>query len=110
MRGQHYLVLGPKSGNSNEAVGQKSIAALQRDVAQRKHLAPWTYITKTDVSTRLKKLKYSGITKALSDNAHILTLEPWNDNQLLIRLEHILELNEDENLSKDVTVDLTVII
>ncbi|KAJ8951631.1 hypothetical protein NQ318_012301 [Aromia moschata] len=45
----------------------------------------------------------------LPENVHLLTLENWNasTNQILIRLEHILEKNEDPNLSKEETVDLS---
>lgn len=39
----------------------------------------------------------------------ILTLEPWIGMNLLVRLEHVLEKNEDPQLSKPVTVDLQVI-
>lgn len=103
VRGRHFLVLGPTSGN-----GEKSLAAIERDVAQRKLLPPWTFITNQDVSNTLKNLKYSNLKTPLPDNVQLLTLEPWTDNTVLVRLEHILEKNEDENLSQKVTVDLSV--
>ncbi|XP_968354.2 lysosomal alpha-mannosidase [Tribolium castaneum] len=101
VRGKHFLVLGPVSGN-----GEKSLAAIERDVAQRKLLPPWVFITNQDVSGS-KNLEYSSLKRPLPDNVQLLTLEPWSDGTLLVRLEHVLEKNEDENLSKEVTVDLS---
>ncbi|XP_008200174.3 lysosomal alpha-mannosidase [Tribolium castaneum] len=101
-RGRHYIVLGPTSGN-----GVKSLAAIQRDVAQRKLLPPWAFVTNQEVSQRLKNTQFSSLKVPLSENVQILTLEPWNNSTILLRLEHILERNEDENLSQEVTVDLS---
>lgn len=42
----------------------------------------------------------------LPDNVHILTLEPWKEDSYILRLEHILENNEDETLSQAVTANL----
>lgn len=39
----------------------------------------------------------------MPQNVHLLTLEPWKDNSVLIRFEHILESNEDPQYSKSVT-------
>jgi lysosomal alpha-mannosidase len=87
--------------------GEKSLAAIERDVAQRKVLLPWVFITDQDVSERLQNLQFSNLNRPLDDNVQILTLEPWKDDTLLLRLEHVLEKNEDENLSKETTVDLS---
>lgn len=35
-----------------------------------------------------------------------MTMEPWRENSYLLRFEHILEQNEDENYSRPVTFDL----
>lgn len=37
-----------------------------------------------------------------------MTFEAWKDETYIIRLEHILEKDEDSTLSADVVVDLTV--
>lgn len=39
----------------------------------------------------------------MPQNVHLLTLEPWKDNSILIRFEHILETNEDPEYSKPVS-------
>lgn len=38
----------------------------------------------------------------------ILTLEPWKGTHFLLRLEHILEENDDDSASTAVTVNLNV--
>jgi lysosomal alpha-mannosidase len=88
-------------------LGEKSLAAIERDIAQRKMLLPWVFITDQDVSGRLQNLQFSNMKTPLEGNVQILTLEPWKDGILLLRLEHVLEKDEDANLSKEVTVDLS---
>lgn len=52
-------------------------------------------------------IQYSGITLSLPQNVHLLTLEPWRDGTVLIRLEHILERLEDvRGYSEPVTFNL----
>ncbi|KAJ8872261.1 hypothetical protein PR048_025863 [Dryococelus australis] len=51
---------------------------------------------------------FSGLRTSLPDNVQLLTLEPWGKDSLLVRLEHILEKDEDELLSRNVTVNLKV--
>lgn len=50
----------------------------------------------------------SGLNKPLPSNINILTLEPWGDNTILLRLEHILEVTDDLKFSVPVTVNLNV--
>lgn len=105
-RGSHFVVF----GKANETTG-KSIAAQERDVAQRKLLSAWTFLAPTN-ETSLESYKskfameYSGLKKSLPDNVQILTLEPWVGFSFLLRLEHVLEKDEDKDLSKPVQVDL----
>ncbi|KAJ8939539.1 hypothetical protein NQ314_011106 [Rhamnusium bicolor] len=51
----------------------------------------------------------SFLNKELPENIDLLTIENWKDteNSVLIRLEHILEKDEDPELSKEVTVDIS---
>lgn len=44
---------------------------------------------------------------ALPANIYLMTYEPWRDNSFLLRFEHILEENEDPELSKAVSFNLT---
>ncbi|KAK4872843.1 hypothetical protein RN001_014872 [Aquatica leii] len=107
VRGSHYLVAGPYANNS----AKKSLAAQERDLAQRKLLQAWTFLSPTNGSTfeqyKTKHvMEYSGLKKPLPDNVHILTLEPWIGPNYLLRLEHYLEKTDDPILSKPVTIDL----
>jgi len=53
------------------------------------------------------KTTYSGLTASLPENVHLLTVEPWKDGTILVRLEHFLEQgDEPDGLSQDVTVNL----
>lgn len=99
-RGSFYVTV----GDITKGDGKKTMTAVEREIAQRKLLAPWIFFTTKDVPTKSK----SFLKKAFPENVHLLTLDKWDNNdKLLIRLEHILEENEDPNLSKPVTVDLT---
>ena len=48
------------------------------------------------------------MTNPLPANVHLLTLEQWADDEILLRLEHQFERNEDKAYSKPVTVSLKV--
>lgn len=43
---------------------------------------------------------------SLPKNIHLLTLEPWHENEILVRFEHILEKDEDPEYSKFVQFNL----
>jgi len=49
-------------------------------------------------------LQYSGLKESLPTNVNLLTVEPWKEGSLLLRLEHIMEANEDPVLSLPVEV------
>nr|CAD7590765.1 unnamed protein product [Timema genevievae] len=106
-RGKHYVI-----GGTIPPVGASpSLAALERDLAQRKLLSPWTFLSPADDFTFKQwastyKMEYSGLTNALPPNVQILTLEPWQGRSLLLRLEHTLEKTDDPLLSKPITVYL----
>ncbi|RWS16012.1 lysosomal alpha-mannosidase-like protein, partial [Dinothrombium tinctorium] len=43
---------------------------------------------------------FVGLNRKLPANIHLLTLEPWDDNRVLLRLEHFFEINEDPKYSR----------
>ncbi|XP_069699537.1 lysosomal alpha-mannosidase-like [Periplaneta americana] len=101
-RGRHYVMAGAIGGAS------PSLAAQEREVAQRKLLAPWLFFSPGgsgfDEWQSNFNMEYSGLKTSLPSNIQILTLEPWKEQTLLLRLEHILEENEDTELSKPADV------
>ncbi|XP_075216675.1 lysosomal alpha-mannosidase II isoform X3 [Lycorma delicatula] len=102
VRGTHYLTAG----------SVKNQNAYERLLAQQKLLDIWTFFTPTpsisfDEYKNTYNMEYSGLREALPQNVHILTLEPWRTGSILIRLEHIFEVNEDPVLSNPATVDLS---
>ncbi|UXI16369.1 Mite allergen Der p7 [Sarcoptes scabiei] len=44
--------------------------------------------------------------KSWPKNVHLLTLEQWSNEEILVRFEHIFQKDEDSNLSKPVRIDL----
>lgn len=42
----------------------------------------------------------------LPKNVHLLTLEPWTQNSILVRFEHIFAKDEDEKYSQPISFDL----
>lgn len=51
--------------------------------------------------------QHSSIGLSLPQNVYFMTFEPWKDGTFLIRFEHLLEKNEDPELSKAVRFNLT---
>ncbi len=43
---------------------------------------------------------------ALPQNIYLMSFEPWNTNEFLIRLEHLLDKFDDAELSQSVDLDL----
>ncbi|XP_049765840.1 lysosomal alpha-mannosidase-like [Schistocerca cancellata] len=103
-RGKHYLVVGPTTGSGN-----LSLVAQERLLAQEKLLSPWVFVTPLNISFdewTSYTTEFSGVFQNVPENVHILTLEPWKNNTVLLRLEHILENNEDPILSNATVVNL----
>lgn len=51
-------------------------------------------------------LQYSALSLSLPQNVNLMTLEPWKDNSILVRFEHILEATEDSEYSKPAMFNL----
>ena len=99
IRGQHYLLTSSISDG----------AKLHRNLSQQLFLQP--LITFSNLKTKEDYYEkyntfYSCLNASLPPNVHLLTLEQWKNNSILLRLEHYFQKNEDNNLSKPVTVHL----
>ncbi|XP_076239948.1 lysosomal alpha-mannosidase II [Calliopsis andreniformis] len=103
VRGSHYLV-GGSIKNLDEFVLKEKSLALQM------LLRPWTFITpittESNTENYVSTSQGSGLAKRLPPNVHILTLEPWKDGTILLRLEHIFEIGETEHLSKPTEINI----
>ena len=53
---------------------------------------------------------WSALNDSLPVNVHLLTLDQLSAKEFLIRVEHFLELNEDDTYSHPVTFDFTIFI
>jgi len=101
-RGSHYLILG-----SSQLDQSPTIQSTERFTQLEKHLPSWKFFSDaTDIDYDDWHLMYSNIfsmlTSSLPQNIHLLTFEPWHDNEILIRFEHILEKDEDPVFSQSV--------
>lgn len=103
VRGSHYIMGGSIKNLDELAIKEKTLAL-------QLLLRPWPFIISNESNfptyAQYAALQNIGLAKALPPNVHILTLEPWKEDSLLLRLEHIFEIDETENLSKPVTVDI----
>ena len=100
VRGNHFLFFKP----INES------AKLYRDLSQRLFMSPLITFSASNQSIEqyLKKYKsyYSGLKQDFPENIHLLTLEKWSQNEILVRLEHFYESQDKNDLSKPVEIDL----
>lgn len=90
-RGKHYLLIGPNVKQS--IVNERR---LQLEVL----LPHWKFFsTESIIEARsdVNKL-FSGLS-SLPDDINIMTLEPWSNNEILLRLENILEKTEGSNIA-----------
>lgn len=53
-------------------------------------------------------LQFSGLRRELPPSVHLLTLMPWDNGTVLLRLEHQFQRGESVNGSRPVTLDLLV--
>ena len=100
VRGKHYIYVKPIAESIQSAKG----------LAEELFLAPIVSFEKYDSTfkdySNTKVVTFSGLNKALPENVHLLTLENWKTNQVLLRLEHFYESSDSGSLSKAVTVSL----
>jgi len=100
VRGKHYLFFKPISESTKH----------YRDLSQKLFMEPIVSFAKynsTEADFLTKHVTtFSGLNENLPENVHLLTLENWKNNQILIRLEHFFESSDNDQLSKPVDVNL----
>ncbi|XP_002065049.4 lysosomal alpha-mannosidase isoform X2 [Drosophila willistoni] len=105
-RGKHHLFVG--LSKQREGV---SLKALERLVQLETLLPSWKLFSNAEplsVDEWRNSFTniYNGISVVLPKSLHLLTLEPWHDNQLLVRFEHIMEKGEDAYYAKAVQLNI----
>ncbi|XP_071568794.1 lysosomal alpha-mannosidase-like isoform X1 [Temnothorax nylanderi] len=104
-RGRHHLYGGKVKGVDEFVLKEKELAL-------KLALHPWILGTPVNSSNNLEDVHGvlnnfpSGLKKALPLNVHILTLEPWRDDTVLLRLEHLFEVGEAQKLSQPVEFNI----
>lgn len=97
VRGKHRLVV----ADIQESVRQ------MRMMSKSLHLRPVLSFRKRDLNPlgsrtyrSLSNSQFIGLNQKLPPNINLLTLEPWDKGRILMRLEHIFEVNEDSKYSR----------
>ncbi|XP_053666254.1 lysosomal alpha-mannosidase-like [Anopheles marshallii] len=100
-RGKHWVIFGAKRPVS------PTPEARERFLQNRVLLPNWIFFS--DVSEfkyedwqKQYTNIYTALSLSLPLNVHLLTFEPWQDNSILVRFEHLLEKGEDPLYSKPV--------
>ncbi|XP_063225355.1 lysosomal alpha-mannosidase-like [Bacillus rossius redtenbacheri] len=88
-RGRHVVVVG-------------NTATRGRLLSNQLLLAPLVFLSPGDGNP----VQVKGLKNSLPENVHLLTLEPWRNGTILLRVEHVMEKDEDSEMSQNVTVDL----
>ncbi|ETN65165.1 lysosomal alpha-mannosidase [Anopheles darlingi] len=101
-RGKHWILFGAKNTEASP-----TIEARERFLQNRVLLPNWLFFSDaSDFKYEDWQKQYTNIYSALSLslplNVHLLTFEPWQDNSILVRFEHLLEADEDPLYSKPV--------
>lgn len=99
-RGNHYVFLTP--------ITKENLIKERRRVFEH-HLAPQVFVSDAkhlNYETWLNlKNEYSGLKETLPDGLHLLTLEPWKGDALLLRFENYFEKADGDKT--DVEVDIS---
>ncbi|XP_016945443.3 lysosomal alpha-mannosidase isoform X1 [Drosophila suzukii] len=101
-RGKHHLFFGKST--DREGVSLKGIERLTQ---LEKLLPTWKFFSNMEAYSADEwqtsfTNSFTGISLVLPKPVHLLTLEPWHENQLLVRFEHIMENGEDASYSQPV--------
>ncbi|GAB6018760.1 hypothetical protein CHUAL_000429 [Chamberlinius hualienensis] len=101
VRGKHWVIV----SSTEKAAPLHRVAGLTASNPPLVFVSP--LITTIPDWVASFKTSYSGLTSPLPDNVNLLTVEPWKDGTILLRLEHFYELADDPNgLSNPATVNI----
>ncbi|XP_058798646.1 lysosomal alpha-mannosidase-like isoform X2 [Phymastichus coffea] len=102
-RGRHVLIAG-------SARGRDQLPLREKEQAGQLALRPWIFVTPVADSfeqwSQRHHMRGDGLVGAVPGNVRILTLEPWRDDQVLLRLEHLFERDESPKYSVPARLDI----
>ncbi|XP_071952735.1 lysosomal alpha-mannosidase-like [Antedon mediterranea] len=96
VRGKHFVQLAKPS----------DAGKMHRSLGEKLYMAPMVMFMPSAVANTAKKIKGSLLQHQIPENVHLLTLEKWGDDTVLLRLEHQYEKTDNADLSKNATVSL----
>lgn len=102
-RGRHYVIVDDiRTSVQKMRILSKSFANKPILVFEKKQQQD----SNSGGSDFYERTEFTGLNRKLPLNINLLTLERWDDNRALIRLEHIFEINEDPKYSRPRRVSL----
>ncbi|XP_057335979.1 lysosomal alpha-mannosidase-like [Microplitis mediator] len=109
--GYGLVAKGTHSLLANSLEDLATVALAEKSEAIALALRPWYLFSPLvnvsfDQWNNYYSMQGSSLLNEIPKNLQILTLEPWKDNTILLRLEHLFEKNEAGALSQSVTIDL----
>lgn len=99
-RGKHVLVL----KNVQESVRHMRVMSksinLKPIMTFRNRMVHHQVPSRSPVNSVVDRNQFVGLNRKLPMNINLLTVEPWDDDRILLRLEHFFEVNEDPKYSR----------
>ncbi|XP_041778570.1 lysosomal alpha-mannosidase-like [Anopheles merus] len=107
-RGKHWLMFG---GSPITNAGTPTQAAKERFLQNKVHLPSWVFVAPSTDFTFDQYLtelvhNFTFLSQSLPPNVHLLTVEPWKDDTMLLRFEHLFEKGEDSQYSLPVQINV----
>lgn len=100
VRGRHYVIV------DDIRTSVQKMRILSKSFANKPVLVFEKKESHNGESEFFERTEFTGLNRKLPLNINLLTLERWDDERVLIRLEHIFEVNEDPKYSRPRRVSL----
>ncbi|XP_061514028.1 lysosomal alpha-mannosidase-like [Anopheles gambiae] len=107
-RGKHWLMFGCSPITNADTPTQ---AAKERFLQNKVHLPSWVFVAPSTDFTFDQYLtefvqNFTFLSESLPPNVHLLTVEPWKDDTMLLRFEHLFEKGEDSQYSLPIQINV----
>ncbi|XP_055923554.1 lysosomal alpha-mannosidase-like [Eupeodes corollae] len=88
-RGKYYLVISPP---------KKESSIVERQIQLEVLLPFWNFFSSNGTDSKVQVPLVPSF-NSLPTGIHLLTIEPWSDTEILLRLEHFLDISESSKIS-----------